>query len=497
MAAVPTVRPGELFSLTLPATRSSLPMATSIIEPLTTHLKFSERDAFRVAVSVEESCVNVIDHAYPAGEPGDFTLRARIERLSLVLSVEDRGLPRDPFARPGFSEENPTAPGLGTRLLEGLADEVRYLALGRGGKAVELLFRLPVMPMDEGENDGTDAQVVRIPPDQLTVREFRPEDAGEVAQCAYRCYDYSYMGEALYVPERVIEMNRSGEMVSVVAEGPDGHVYGHAALLFTQGAPAPESGCAFVVPEARGGGTFVRLKRRLLELAVERGAPGVWSEAVTNHPASQRANLELGVKETGLLFGMVPTSMRMRNLPGLPRRGSLLLFYTSFEERPFSRVCLPPWHAEVLRQIYERMAFTIEEVEPEPPAPDSLSEVIISLRLDVNIATMRVVSIGEDLGELMKREITRACDAGARVVLLDLPMRDPAIPAAVLALEAIGCHFAGLIPRRYVDGDSLRMTYLDHVQIEVGALALASEFGQQLRDYLVRGIKPELRVSGE
>ena len=54
----------------------------------------------------------------------------------------------------------------------------------------------------------------------------------------------------------------------------------------------------------------------------------MWSEAVTNHPASQRANLELGVKETGILFGFVPTSMRMRNLPGLPRRGSLLLFYT-------------------------------------------------------------------------------------------------------------------------------------------------------------------------
>src|SRR5690606_33504601 len=128
--------------------------------------------------------------------------------------------------------------------------------------------------------------------------------------------------------------------------------YGHAALLFAEDAPAPESGCAFVVPEARGGGTFVRLKRELLEAARERGAPGVWSEAVTNHPASQRANIELDAFETGIIFGIVPTSLKMRNLPGLPRRGSLLLFYIPFEEKPWSRVCLPARHRELLREVY-------------------------------------------------------------------------------------------------------------------------------------------------
>ena len=75
--------------------------------------------------------------------------------------------------------------------------------------------------------------------------------------------------------------------------------------------------------------------------------------------------------------------------------------------------------------------------------PGSTSEVVIRVRPDVGLATMRVQVIGEDLGELVRREITRACDAGARVVLLDLPMADPALPAAVLALEQIGCHFAG------------------------------------------------------
>jgi anti-sigma regulatory factor (Ser/Thr protein kinase) len=431
----------EIFALTLPATGASLPLATALVEPLITRLNFGDRDAFRVGVTIEEACVNVIEHAYAPGEAGDFTLRARIERSSLVISVEDRGLPRDPFARSAFDLDNPVAPGLGTRILEGMADEVRYLALGRGGKAIEMFIRLPAVPADEAPQIEPGAPLVRIPPESLRIRDFRAEDAGQVAQCSYRCYDYSYVGDALYVPERVIEMNLTGEMV-----------------------------------------------------ARERGVPGVWSEAVTNHPASQRANLELGVRETGLLFGMLPTSQRMRNLPGLLRRGTLLLFYIPFEQNPLSRVCLPARHAGVLRDIYDRLGFAIHEIAPATPSAGSTSEVIVQVRVDVGISTMRVEAIGEDLVDVLRREITRACDAGTRVVLIDLPMHDGGLPGAVSALEGHGCHFAGIIPRRYPTGDSLRMTYLDHVQIDLGALSLASEFGQRLRDYLAQGLSPELIV---
>lgn len=491
----------DLFAITLPAQASSLPMAGALVDPLVAALGFGERDAYRVRLAVEEACSNVIEHAYAPGQAGDFTLRARVERSSLVLSVEDRGLPRDPFARPAFSPDTPDGHGLGTRLLEGMTDEVRYLALGRGGKSIEMLIRLPAATPEPEPEPATartgDPLTPRIPPDSLRVRAFRSEDAGQIAQCAYRCYDYSYIGEALYVPDRVIEMNRTGEMVSVVAEGPDGRVYGHAALLFTPGAPSPESGCAFVVPEARGGGTFVRLKRELLAAARERGAPGVWSEAVTNHPASQRANVELGAHETGMLFGIVPTSLRMRNLPGLQRRGSLLLFYVSFEDRPVSRVCLPPAHRDLLRDVYARMGFTLEEVAPAEPDSGQPSVVTVSLRPDVGLASMRVQDIGADLVEVVRREITRACDAGARVVLIDLPLRDPGVPRAVGALTQHGCHLSGVIPRYYTEGDSLRLTYLDHVQIDAGALQIASPFGQSLRDALVRGLPPELIVREE
>lgn len=472
-------------------------MARALVDPLVASLGFGERDAYRVHLAVEEACSNVIEHAYAPGQAGDFTLRARVERSSLVLAVEDRGLPRDPFAQPGFSPDTPEGQGLGTRLLEGMTDEVRYLALGRGGKSIEMLIRLPAAIPESGTPAAAEAPVVRIDPESLTIRGFRPQDAGQIAQCAYRCYDYSYVGESLYVPERVIEMNQTGEMVSVVAEGPDGKVYGHAALLFSAGAPAPESGCAFVVPEARGGGTFVRLKRELLAAARERGAPGVWSEAVTNHPASQRANIELAAHETGILFGIIPTSLRMRNLPGLSRRGSLLLFYVSFEERPVSRVCLPPRHRAFLEDVYARMGFALDEVPPAEAPADDASAVTVSVRPDVGLASMRVQTIGGDLVDVVRREITRACDAGARTVLLDLPMRDPGLPHAVSALERHGCHFAGIIPRRYADGDSLRLTYLDHVQIDLSALRIASPFGQTVRDYLVRGLSSELLVRSD
>ena len=199
-----------LFALTLPATRDSLPLAAAVVEPVIAQLGLGSREAIRVRLAVEEACLNVVDHAYGPGQAGDFVLRARVERSSLVLAVEDHGLPRDPFARPAFSADNPEAPGLGTRLLEGMLDEVRYVALGRGGKAIEMLVRLPAAVELPRSVDSAEAPVARIAPDQLEIRAFRPEDAGQIAQCAYRCYDYSYMGEHLYVPDRIIAMNESG-----------------------------------------------------------------------------------------------------------------------------------------------------------------------------------------------------------------------------------------------------------------------------------------------
>jgi len=485
----------SLFSLTLPASRNAIPLVHALIREQMRALHFPESAFIRVELATEEACLNVIQHAYPQGSSGPLIVRARLEKAMLVLAIDDEGIPRDPFARLQFSPETPTAPGLGSRLMQAMSDGVRYESLGKQGKRVEILVRLPAdeagneMPVEAGDT------FQKVDGATLSVRLFQPADAGKISQCAWRCYGYSYLSEHLYQPERIIAMNASGEMLSAVAVDAEGRVYGHSALVFSEGSPVPESGQALVVPEARGGHTFRRMKALLTEEMRRRGVPGIWSEAVTLHPGSQKSNVELGISECGFIPGMSPPSLRMKAIGDTgERRQGLMLFYLPLENAPQSRVCLPSHHQGFLSGIYRAMGFSIELIPPRPLDSLVLTHLGVQLRADLGIAWLKCLALGGDLVTAVNRERVRLCEAGARVVVLDLPMDAPGLPGAVAAMECEEWGLCGIIPRLLGGVDALRMVYLDNVQIDPGIITTASDHGRHVVEYTLATIPPALIV---
>ena len=69
--------------------------------------------------------------------------------------------------------------------------------------------------------------------------------------------------------------------------------------LAAAGEAVGHSGQAVTMPAARGQHRFTRTKRHLMDWARGQGMAGMYSEATAAHPYSQRANIELGAKETG------------------------------------------------------------------------------------------------------------------------------------------------------------------------------------------------------
>ena len=57
----------------------------------------------------------------------------------------------------------------------------------------------------------------RAPEQEYSIRRMRPDEAIYVAQCVYRAYGYNYPNGDLYYPERIAQLNRTGELVSAVA----------------------------------------------------------------------------------------------------------------------------------------------------------------------------------------------------------------------------------------------------------------------------------------
>src|SRR5262249_60867832 len=103
--------------------------------------------------------------------------------------------------------------------------EGKELRLVRYRQQADVTEHLPA-----GELAPIHPEVTPAPPQEYTIRRFRPEDAVGVACVVYRVYGYTYQHEELYYPERVVRLNEEGKLVSVVAVAANGEVVGHYAL---------------------------------------------------------------------------------------------------------------------------------------------------------------------------------------------------------------------------------------------------------------------------
>ncbi|MEH0970784.1 SpoIIE family protein phosphatase [Micromonospora sp. CPCC 205546] len=111
----------------------TLPADTTALRPMRRHLSdwlarigASEFDASDLVHAAGEAVTNAVDHAYPRGTPGTFTLHGTLDDQGVVhLTCADRGRWRPPVADPGGR-------GRGLTMIRGLVDraEVRHTGTG-------------------------------------------------------------------------------------------------------------------------------------------------------------------------------------------------------------------------------------------------------------------------------------------------------------------------------------------------------------------------------
>ncbi len=219
----------------------------------------------------------------------------------------------------------------------GLADELHIAAHGRAGNVARCAIALSPGVSDESAALADD----QLPEDAaladeelaagLEIRPMRESDAADLVRCIYRTYGYTYKAALMYEPREIVKALRRGQMVSVVAVTPAAGVVGHMAIFFEHPTDAvPEAGRLVVDPRFRGHGIAGRMAEVRLKLAIERGLPGFWSEAVTNHPYSQREVISEGGAEVGLLIGGSPPIAGMVGFDeaSATLRGTLMAAYT-------------------------------------------------------------------------------------------------------------------------------------------------------------------------
>jgi len=320
-------------------------------------------------------------------------------------------------------------------------------------------------------------------------RLLEPHEGAVLSEAIRVAYGDSYDVRWVYDPEEVTTRLAAGTYVACVAETPDGELLCHEGMSLSMADDAVgHSGQAVTMPAARGQHLFTRTKRFLMDWATERGMAGMFSEATAAHPYSQRANVELGAHETGFLLGWIPESVANDAAEGRRRgRQSAALFYTKLNDGHERAVYAPERHHEVVGRTLELCA--LRGTLAEPPvdaAPAERTELHVEIDPDHNLALLTVHSPGLDLEEVIAAERHHLFHrAGLDAIYLDLPLNDPATALLADHLERLGVSYAGVFPNHRCDGDVLRMQSLHRVRIEPGDVAVASEHGRELLDYVL------------
>lgn len=486
-------REQEVARITVAAKTEFLPATITYVRDIAVMLGLAGTDTGRLELVVEEACMNVIENAFEPGERGVFDIVILRRPGQIVVAVEDNGLPFD-FKNIDAQKES----NLGLILMKAFADEIHFLNLGRDGKRVELVKNLPYKDVDAYLSEDEKKETLPAEPAQkdkdiaITIRLMKPDDAVSLARCVYRCYGYTYSNGDVYVPDRMRDLLESGLLISHVALNPEGEVIGHSAIRKDYPeALVVERGQAVVDPRYRGHGLLNKLLNAVVDHAREIGMYGTYSEGVTVHTFSQKAALSIGGVETGILLGFTPATMFFKKIQEGEReqRQAIVLMYTRLNDEPLRDVYPPLHHERIIRRIYEmnhyrRNIMSAADVKEQFVLPPS-SEVDVSVQTDANRAFIHITQFGADLEELVKFRLKELCLRRIDCIYIDLPLSNPATQKSCANMEMLGFSFGGIIPELY-DGDVLRLQYLNNVDVDPAKIQVASDFGKELLDYVIK-----------
>lgn len=322
----------------------------------------------------------------------------------------------------------------------------------------------------------------------VTFRFLEPDEGTVLTSAIEAAYGQSYDVRWVYDPAEVGARIEAGTYVACIAESPAGGLLCHIGMsLAAAGDAVGHSGQAVTMPAARGQHFFTRTKQHLMDWARERGLAGMYSEATAAHPYSQKANIELGAHETGFLLGWIPASVSNDAAAGSRGRQSAALLYLKLNDGHERAVYAPERHREIVAQTIELCRLRGELADPPPGCElAEKTELHCEVDGDHSLALLTVHVPGADLEQAIAAErhhlFHRRClDA----VYVDLPLEAPATALVADHLERLGVSYAGIFPNPRTDGDVLRMQSLHRVRVKADDVAVASDHGRELLEYVL------------
>ena len=284
---------------------------------------------------------------------------------------------------------------------------------------------------------------------------FRPADAHGVADLYRSIYGSDYHVKSVYIPDRLIEQQNSGETYRAVARTASGKVIGHTA--FTLSSPPNrelyEAVQLLVAHEWRGTDLAARLTQFAIdEIPRKFKLKQTWGEAVCNHLFSQRIYLQNQYIETGMELDLLPGASMAQSMKSVDTgRVSVVTIFRGYVARP-QTIFVPPVYQQQLAFLYAGFDFGHNFAAGDEPLPaETRTSGKIDMYLEVSVARMTFFDLGSDFAVRLKEYDQKAAEAGILVYQVFLPLSLPSIGAAVDILRRQGYFLSSIMPRWYGD----------------------------------------------
>ncbi|HOE17830.1 MAG TPA: GNAT family N-acetyltransferase [Syntrophorhabdaceae bacterium] len=489
------------FKLTIPNHKSYLPVAQAAIREAAKMFGFTAETIYHIELALEEAFMNVIKHAFEAGEDSTFDIICRQTSMGIKIIIKEKGMPFDPgkitLYDPSKDILEVGSTGLGTFLMKEIVDEVSFHNLGSEGKEMHLVKYLPgknieglfdQSELERVEEKGPGPAVIdqRI---EYDVRRMKDSEAIEISKGAYKSHGYTFFDEVIYYPEQIVALNNSGEMISAVAATKDDVFMGHAALHYPDsGARIAELTFIFVSPEYRGQGCMKRMLDFLFETPKKYDLEGVYAFAVANHIYSQKTMVGHGLAECGIECATSPATWVFKGISkGESQRISVVLSF-KYLQKPKPLTLYPPArHRAMIEKLYKNLGAGHDYAIPsfaEPRFTDDHSVIYTKVYASEGNAEIFIKQYGSNVVREIKRILKNLlCVEQIAAINLYLGMEDPLTHFASPVFEESGFFFSGIMPKTRV-GDAIILQFLNNISFNYDKVITYSENAKEILAYI-------------
>lgn len=465
----------QIINLEMQTKKKFIPKVVTFIGGVMVDSGMNSSEVKMLQSTTELLLIDLIENGFENDESSKYEISINSLEGKIIIAIQSR-------AKPFYYKKN-------KNLLNQIADDIKVNFFNLGIKGIRIEFsNNKLIAQKEKKSILKQSEQENLSSEEVILRMMEPADIEGVITCFYKTYGYSYGWDLAYVPEKMKKALRDGFLTSCVYVNSRDEIVAHFGMMRHHKLDRIcETGMAVTDPEYRGRGFFKNMKLFMAKQAKKSGILGFYSEATAKHAFSQKGNISIGAKETGLFLGLVPENVDFKaiKVQESSKRQAAVLYYLKLNEGDKQKIYLPAQHKAIIQKIYDHIPLqrTYAETGKTEIKLSAKSVFEFSLKPELGIAFCSIKVLGIDLQKVIKQKLHELCVSKFDLIYIDLPLSDPACQQCNTELEKLGFFFAGIIPE-LANGDVLRLQYLNNLNVETTFINTVSEFGNELKDYV-------------